>query len=116
MYVIGHHAPRKQAIAPAVKVAEGLGDNAGDARVAQVTTAKPAIETSLGLFHQSAQFAETRRIAERCSPCEPCFFDGVPFFEKLEDEFFGKRIGEAKRDEVNRFLGLQMRQIAARSG
>jgi hypothetical protein len=30
--------------------ANSLGDNAGDARVAQVTTANPAIETSFDLF------------------------------------------------------------------
>jgi hypothetical protein len=50
MDMIGHNAPRQQAIALAVKVVEGLGDNAGDARVAQVTTANPAIETSFDLF------------------------------------------------------------------
>jgi len=50
MHVIGHNAPRQQAIAPAMKVAESLGGNAGDARVPQVTTANPAIETSFDLF------------------------------------------------------------------
>src|SRR6266478_5163387 len=50
MYVIGHDAPCQQAIAPAMKVAESLGGNAGDARVAQVTTANPAIETSFDPF------------------------------------------------------------------
>ncbi len=50
MDVIGHHAPRQQAIAPAMKVAESFGGNAGDARVAQVTTANPAVETSFDLF------------------------------------------------------------------
>ncbi len=50
MHVIRHDAPRQQAIALAVKVAESLGGNAGDARVAQVTTANPAIETSFDLF------------------------------------------------------------------
>jgi len=33
-----------------VKVVEDFSDNAGDARVAQVTTTNPAIETSFDLF------------------------------------------------------------------
>jgi hypothetical protein len=50
MDVIGHHAPRQQAIALAVEVAESLSDSGGDARVTKVTTANPAIEASFRLF------------------------------------------------------------------
>jgi hypothetical protein len=99
-----------------VKVAESFGGNAGDTRIVQVTTAEPTIKISFDLFQQGAQFAETREIDGPCRPRPACFFDGIPLVVKLDDEFFGKRIGEAKGDEVNRFLGLQLRQIAARSG
>ena len=59
---------------------------------------------------------ETRKIAGGGRVCEARVQDGVALVEKLKDKFFGKRVGEAKRDEVNRFLGLEMRQIAAGAG
>jgi len=113
--VIGHNAPRKQAIAPSVKLADGLGDNFGDARVAHVAMAQPGVEASFGLSQQSSEVLKADSVARGGGPREACSIEGFSLLAKLEDEFFRKRIGEAEGDEVDGLLSFEMRQVAARS-
>lgn len=57
MYVIGHHAPGAELVALSLKVADGIGHNFRDARVAHITFAQSGVEALLGFLKDRAQFA-----------------------------------------------------------
>ena len=57
MYVIGHHAPRKEFIAGALKTENRIRYNFGDALISHVARSEPAIKAAFRFFEQATQFA-----------------------------------------------------------
>ena len=115
MHMIGHDTPRPDSIAPAVKVAEGAGDNSGNARISQEASAQSLVQAALGLAEQLPELFETVAIGwdGGARPAGP--LQQLALFSESSRELAGKRIGQAESDEIIASLAFQVRQVAARA-
>ncbi len=58
MNVIRHHAPGKEPVSLTMKVADGIGHDPSDPKVAHVAPTKSAVEAALGLAQDGPELVE----------------------------------------------------------
>ena len=114
--MIGHHDPFMQEIPARMKATQGVRDEIRDVRPAQVTGTRAPVKIAFDFAVKIARnfflgivdgFAALGEIVQ------PSEAFGL-FTFKAQQDFFGQRIGQAKRDEVGSPFAFDVRQVPAR--
>jgi hypothetical protein len=111
--VIGHHDPRVQFVPLALKERNGASDQAGEARLAEVTDAVTGIEVSVHAIRIPAKEFFLLMPGERAFRSHRLLEDDVALLFEPEQEIRRQRASLTERDEIRAAFFLEMGENAA---